>query len=118
MTTTSAARITASVSGFGNSALTSSPISAIASTTTASICSSGCEPAERTAIQPFDRSCARQAAIWLRPALRSHTNSTSGSAFSTLPSAWAIAHSCSRANRSMITGRKFGPTVGRSPIRS
>jgi hypothetical protein len=44
------------------------------------------------------------------------TNSTSGSGFSTLPSDWATAHSRSRANRSMITGKKFGPTVGRSPI--
>ena len=32
------------------------------------------------------------------------------------PLTCAIAHSCSRANRSMITGKKFGPTVGRSPM--
>jgi hypothetical protein len=47
--------------------------------------------------------------------LCSHTNSTSGNGFSIFPSAWATAHSRSR-ERSMMTGRKFGPTVGRSPI--
>ena len=115
MTTTSAALITASVSGLGNSALMSSPISSIAATTTGSIRSAGTDPAERTPIHPFDSLWARHAAIWLRPALRSHTNNTSGSGFSTTPVACATAHSCSRANRSMITGKKFGPTAGRSP---
>ena len=41
-----------------------------------------------------------------------------GIPFSTRWSAWATAHRRSRANRSMMTGRKFGPIVGRSPIRS
>src|ERR1700690_3889702 len=76
--TTSAARTTSSVSGFGNSSLMSIPSSVMASTTAGLISSAGVLPAERTWIRPRDRSLTRPAAIWLRPALWTQTNSTSG----------------------------------------
>jgi hypothetical protein len=38
----------------------------------------GSEPPERTSIAPVDRADAYPAAIWLRPALWIHTNSTRG----------------------------------------
>ena len=46
--TTSAARTTMSVSGLGNSRLTSIPTSLIASVTTGKIRAPGCDPAQRT----------------------------------------------------------------------
>ena len=51
---------------------------------------------------------ARAAAIWERPALCTHTNSSSGTALAACPAAWAAARSWSRANRSTRTGTKSG----------
>ena len=106
MITTSAARTNSSVSGFGNSSLRSTPISFIASTAFGLTVSIGVEPAERTWILPSERSLSSPAAIWLRPALCTQTNSTSGSAFVRAPSACAYAISRSRAKRCANTGTK------------
>ena len=106
MITTSAARTTSSVSGFGNASLMSTPSSAITSTTAGLISSPGALPAERTWTRPSERSVTSPAAIWLRPALWTQTNSTSGCSFTILPSAWASASSRSRAKRCASTGTK------------
>src|SRR5688572_23028083 len=78
--TTSEARTASSVSGFGNSSLMSTPISVIASITAGLMVSAGSLPAERTWILPREWSRTSPAAIWLRPALWTHTNRTSGAA--------------------------------------
>ena len=117
VTTTSAALTTSSVSGLGNSARRRARSPPSPPRRRGRSARPGCRAggANRRPSR-LDSLWARHAAIWLRPALCSHTNNTSGSGFSTTPSAWATARSRSRANRSMITGKKFGPTVGRSPI--
>ena len=106
MITTSAAFTTSSVSGFGNSSLMSTPSSLIASITAGLISSAGAEPAERTWIRPSERSLTSPAAIWLRPALWTQTNSTSGWSFASTPSDCASALSRSRAKRWASTGTK------------
>src|SRR5438270_2328260 len=78
VTTTSAARTAAPVSGFGNSRLTSRPISDIACTTTGFTDVDGSEPAERTWILPPPRRSSRAAAICDLPALCTQTKRTSG----------------------------------------
>ena len=50
-------------------------------------------------MRPPERSLTRPAAIWLRPALWTQTNRTSGCSFASSPCAWASACSRSRANR-------------------
>ena len=57
-------------------------------------------------MRPSERSLTRPAAIWLRPALWTQTNSTSGCSFTIVPSAWASARSRSRAKRCASTGTK------------
>src|SRR3990170_2312607 len=80
VTTTSAAS-TASVSSFfGTSAETSIPSSAIAATTEGLSSAAGALPAERTRTRPRAWCSSRAAAIWLRPALCTQTNRTSGTA--------------------------------------
>ena len=100
----SAARTTSSVSGLGNSSLMSTPSSVMASTTAGLICSPGSLPADRTWIRPSERSLTRPAAIWLRPELCTHTNSTSGCSLTIMPSACPSAFSRSRAKRCASTG--------------
>ena len=56
----------------------STPTSAIASMTAGLISSPGSLPADRTWILPSERSLTSPAAIWLRPALCTQTNRTSG----------------------------------------
>ena len=99
MITASAAWTTSSVMGLGNSFEMSIPISASASTAAGLISSPGALPAERTCTRPLAAWSSSAAAIWLRPALWVHTNSTSGTSLPSLPSAWAIARSLSRAKR-------------------
>ena len=55
-------------------------------------------------MRPSERSLTSPAAIWLRPALWTQTNSTSGCSFAISPSAWASAFSRSRAKRCASTG--------------
>ena len=57
-------------------------------------------------MRPAERSLTSPAAIWLRPALCTQTNSTSGCSFAIRWSAWASAFSRSRANRCASTGTK------------
>src|SRR6267143_2867812 len=76
--TTSASRTKASARGFGTSRLMSRPTSFIASTTPGLRVLAGSLPAERTLTRPAPRSLRSAAAIWLRPALWTHTNRTSG----------------------------------------
>ena len=57
-------------------------------------------------MRPSERSLTRPAAIWLRPALWTQTNSTSGCSFAIMPSACASAFSRSRAKRCASTGTK------------
>src|SRR4029077_15003091 len=84
--TTSAALTNSSVSGLGNSWLMSIPISRIASTTIGLSSFAGVLPAERTWTLPAARWFSSPAAIWLRPAVCTHTNRTSGTCFSIMPS--------------------------------
>src|SRR5207248_597080 len=67
--TTSDARTTSSVSGFGNSFPTSRPISASASITAGLISSAGADPADRTTTRPLAWWSRSAAAICERPAL-------------------------------------------------
>ena len=90
----------------------------MASITAGLICSPGALPAERTWIRPSERSLTRPAAIWLRPALWTQTNRTSGCSFVITPSAWPSALRRSRAKRCTSTGTKTlivaaGEKVGR-----
>ena len=55
-------------------------------------------------MRPSERSFTSPAAIWLRPALWTQTNSTSGISLVTSPSVWASAFSRSRAKRCASTG--------------
>src|SRR5919197_2120860 len=91
VTTASAARTTSSVKGLGNSLDRSMPHSSIAATTAGLIRSAGSEPAERTWTLPLAWWSSSAAAICERPALCTHTNSTSGTSFMIAPSAWAAA---------------------------
>jgi hypothetical protein len=54
------------------------PTSAIAATAAGFTWSPGRLPAERTSTAPLDRAVRNPAAIWERPALCTHTNSTDG----------------------------------------
>src|ERR1700683_5279878 len=76
--TMSAARTFPSVSGLGNSAEMSMPTSAMAWTTAGFSSLAGWEPAEVTRTRPAASRFSSAAAIWDRPALWVHTNSTSG----------------------------------------
>src|SRR3984957_9441375 len=76
--TTSAVWTDSSVRGFGNALLISSPTSRIATTTAELRCSEGSDPAERTCTVPPARRSRSAAAICERPALCTHTKSTSG----------------------------------------
>src|ERR1700742_1749188 len=76
--TTSAACTASSVSGLGNSWDRSRPSSSIAATTAGLMVSAGADPAERTVTRPAAWWSSRAAAICERPALWTHTNSTSG----------------------------------------
>jgi hypothetical protein len=66
------------VSGLGNSAEISRPISAMAATTAGLSPRAGSEPAEVTRTRPAACWFSSAAAIWDRPALWVQTNSTSG----------------------------------------
>src|SRR5213593_1861191 len=77
-TTTSASRAISPVSRLGKAFVTSRPISAMAATTEGLISAAGAVPAERTRTRPPARWSSRAAAIWLRPALWTQTNRTSG----------------------------------------
>src|SRR5215475_493978 len=76
--TTSAACTLSAVSGLGNSREMSRPISAMAWTTAGLSWLAGCDPAEVTRTRPAPCWFSSAAAIWDRPALWVHTNSTSG----------------------------------------
>src|SRR5688500_13898042 len=76
--TTSAARTDSCVRGFGNSCERSMPDSRITSSTAGLIRSAGSDPAVRTSTRPAALCLGRPAAIWLRPALWTQTNRTSG----------------------------------------
>src|SRR4249920_284669 len=78
--TASAALTNSSVRGLGNSRDRSMPHSSIAATTAGLIWSPGALPAERTWTLPLAWWSRRAAAIWLRPALWTQTNRTSGTA--------------------------------------
>src|SRR5205823_9659885 len=67
-----------SASGLGASFERSIPTSAIPSRTAGWISAAGALPAERTSIRPPAYRLSRPAAIWLRPALCTQTNNTSG----------------------------------------
>ena len=56
-----------------------------ASTTAGLICSAGALPAERMCTRSSARRFSSAAAIWLRPAFWTHTNSTSGTVFAIRP---------------------------------
>ena len=103
--TTSEARTTSSVSGFGYSLVRSSPISDIAATTAGSSSEAGREPADRTRILPLASTVSRAAAIWERPAFCTQTNSTSGTALVTAPLDLARALSRSLAKCSVVEGK-------------
>src|SRR5918992_661678 len=75
--TASAARTNSSFKGLGNSLDRSMPHSSIAATTAGLIWSPGSLPAERTWTLPLAWWSRRAAAIWLRPALWTQTNSWS-----------------------------------------
>src|SRR3954454_4678706 len=66
------------VFGVAPAASRSMPSSSIASTTTGLMASAGAVPAERTMTRPLAWWSRRAAAICERPALCTHTNSTSG----------------------------------------
>ena len=73
--------------------------------------------ARRADVDPaVERSFTSPAAIWLRPALCTQTNSTSGCSFTSIPRAWASAFSRSRAKRCASTGTKT--LIRASPSRS
>src|SRR6266851_5168826 len=78
--TRSEARTAASVRdlGLAPAARRSMPTSFIASTTAGLMVSPGAVPAERTITRPFAWWSRSAAAIWERPALCTHTKSTSG----------------------------------------
>ncbi len=61
--------------------------------------SAGALPADRTWTRPSAWWSRSVAAIWLRPALCTHTNRTSGTGLPIVPFAWPRAWSRSRANR-------------------
>src|SRR5919201_4558156 len=84
--TTSAALTNSSLSGLGNSLDRSMPHSSMAAATAGSIRSAGSLPAERTWTLPLAWWSRRAAAIWLRPALWTQTNRTSGTSFTMAPS--------------------------------
>src|SRR4249920_3481577 len=84
--TTSTSRTSSSRRPFGRAAETSSPRSAIASTTFGWISSDGAVPADRTRTRPPAWCSSSATAIWLRPALCTQTNRTSGTSFG-----WGIA---------------------------
>ena len=65
------------MSGLGCARETSRPISSIAARTRGLARSAGSLPAERTVTRPAARWSRRAAAIWLRPALWTHTKRTS-----------------------------------------
>src|SRR5215212_9935038 len=78
VTTTSAAWTNSSVRGLGNSRDRSMLHSAMAAATAGLRRSAGADPAERTWTRPLAWWSRRAAAIWLRPALWTQTNRTSG----------------------------------------
>src|SRR5512132_4398623 len=85
VTTTSARSTEASRSGLGSSRDRSTPTSAMAATTAGLRASAGSDPAERTWTLPLAWWSSRAAAIWLRPALWTQTNRTSGGSFTAAP---------------------------------
>src|SRR6266571_4843986 len=85
--TTSAPLTMLPVSGLGSSALMSTPISFMASTTRVLRCSAGSLPADRTVTVSPASLCSSPAAIWLRPALCTQTKRTSGICISIIPRA-------------------------------
>ena len=108
VTTTSAARTTSSVHGFGYSVEMSIPRSAIAATAEGLTSMPGSEPPDQaTAASPAKYS-KNPSAIWLRPALCTHRNSTTWRPSSAWPSTRASAVRRWRANRSASSGRKLG----------
>src|SRR5437763_5927223 len=76
--TTSAARTISSVQGLGTSVPMSIPASAIASTATGLTVLAGSEPPEKTSTWSPARCSSQAAAIWERPALCTHRNTTLG----------------------------------------
>jgi hypothetical protein len=104
--TTSAALTDASVSGLGNSRDRSMPSSAMAATTAGLRASAGSEPTERTTTLPLGWWSSRAAAIWLRPALCTQTNRTSGTSFTAAP--LGVSGPCHPSNR--IDSRRYSMT--------
>ena len=96
--------------------------SAITSSTVGSSSGAGREPAERTWMRPWAWCSISAAAIWERPALPWHTNSTRGFRDSSVPATIAFARR--RANSSSLivpaafslaigAERRIGPWLGR-----
>src|SRR5674476_815257 len=83
--TTSDSRTASFVRILGRSAVMSMPSSDMATAATALTWSAGCEPAERTSTAPPESRLRYAAAIWLRPTLCTHTNSTLGLSAMRLP---------------------------------
>ena len=78
VTTTSAARTTSSVSGFGNASVSGMPTSPSAVVMTSGIVPVGLLPADRTEILPKAWCCNNAAAICDRPTLCTQMKSTWG----------------------------------------
>jgi len=103
--TTSAARTISSVHGLGNSSVMSMPTSAIAATAAVLISVPGSDPPDHTTAWSPARWRSQPAAIWERPALCTHMNSTLGTAEETEPSRRARAPRRCLANFSASSGR-------------
>jgi hypothetical protein len=97
--TTSAALTNSSVSGLGNSLDRLTPHSSMAAATAGLIRSAGAEPGRANMNLALAWWSRRAAAIWLRPALWTKTNRTSGRSRWIAPWAWARPGKRSRAKR-------------------
>src|SRR6188474_3432455 len=99
--TTSAARTTSSVQGFGNSAAMSMPTSAMARTAAWFTSSAGSEPPDQAIALSPARWLNQPSAIWERPALWTQRNSTVGGVAS---SALAVMGVLSSGGLGLIVG--------------
>ena len=109
---TSAAWTISSVQGLGNSVEMSIPRSRMASTAAGLIVLAGSEPPDQATAWSPARWVKKPSAIWERPALWVHRNSTVGRVSVVRCSTLARARSRWRAKRSASSGRKF-ETVAR-----
>ncbi len=89
------------------------PRSAIAATAAGLTSTPGVEPPDQATARSAAWWVKKPSAIWERPALWTHRNSTTGLPSTTFPSTFASARSRWRANLSASRGRKV-VTVARS----